>query len=162
MANTIQDFVNPKATLTLGGMSAIVITVATIINKDFHIDVAYVALGLSMLLAALQVSSATDVKGAFRKIAYTFLTGLIIFASARGGSTTLSRIEEARAPAAMGGPEPIAYSMELPPPAVDYDMVAEEPFEPIGGSAPMAPMDTEIEHEVSMAVQAQMPVFKAW
>lgn len=133
--DSIQDFLNPKASLTIASMTAVVVTIATVLSQDFHINVAYVALGLSLFLSALQTFNSESVKGIVQKISYTLLTGLIIFAGARGGNLTLSNISEPQ------------------------QVVAAAPLLPIE-----APINREMKVEpdqIQLDVQ-QAPIFKKW
>jgi hypothetical protein len=91
----LQDFMNPKSSLTLGAASAMVIAFTTTLALSFHWPQPAVALSLSALFAFLQVSAATDLGPIVNRFGYFVVITLVIFNAARGGTSTLSDGEAA-------------------------------------------------------------------
>lgn len=86
----LQDFMNPKAAMTVGAASAMVIAFTTSLAISFGWPQPVIALALSGLFAFLQVSAAKDVGNALQRGAYFVIITLVIFSAARGGNSTLS------------------------------------------------------------------------
>jgi hypothetical protein len=87
MNESLKEFLNPKAALTIGGSAAMVIAFTTTLCGAFQLPAATVALMLSGVFAAVQLVYAKE--KLIAKILYWAICTLIIFHTARGGNSTL-------------------------------------------------------------------------
>jgi hypothetical protein len=89
----LQGYVNPKASITLGAASTMVIAFTTTLSLSFNLPQPVTALCLSALFAALMISAAKDIGSIAVRAGYFIIVTLMIFNTARGGNSTLSQGE---------------------------------------------------------------------
>ncbi len=117
-----QEFINPKSMLTPGVAGGLTMIVVNGVTSAFpEIPPRYLALGLSLLLALIVLSSQEMQKvKAYVKLAYWLLNGLIIFAVGFGSANLAAEAAVRARAGARPGPPVIGWVSQAraqPPPA---------------------------------------------
>jgi len=84
---SLSDYLNARSSLTFGASAAMVVAFTSTLCSAFPLPAAIVAISLSGILAAVQVSNAKD--RMLVRLLFWFLCTMVIFHAARGGNTTI-------------------------------------------------------------------------